>query len=161
MVSPSHLLTPGAKMTDPKEHRTKKSILIDVRFQGRIILLIVLAGFLCITITAYLYYDYVVGSYDFILKNSSLPPEIIDERYRDLYGLWVSLSAINFLIILVAAIWALVITHRAAGSVYHLKRVIDEIRSGNAKARVHLREKDEFQDLAKSFNGMMDELQKK
>jgi HAMP domain-containing protein len=52
------------------------------------------------------------------------------------------------------------LTHRAAGSVYHIKRVIDEIRSGNIKELVHLRPKDEFQDVAKSFNQIMDELQK-
>lgn len=157
----NHSLTSGASMTNPKEQRSKKSILIDRDFQGRIVFFIVLAGFVCIAINAYLYYSYVVDSYDFILKHSSLPQEIIDERYRELYSLWVSLSLLDLLIILVIATWALVITHRAAGPVYHIKRVIAEIRSGNTKARVHLREKDEFQDLAKSFNEMMDELQKK
>ena len=148
-------------MTQSKVRRSKKSILIDASFQGRLVSFIVLAGFLCIAITSYLYYSYVVDSYDFILKHTSLPQEIIDERYRDLYGLWVSLSLLNLLIILVISTWALFITHRAAGSVYHMKRVINEIRSGNTKERVHLREKDEFQDLARSFNAMLDELQKK
>jgi methyl-accepting chemotaxis protein len=37
--------------------------------------------------------------------------------------------------------------------------VIDEIKSGNHNARVHLRAKDEFQDVAESFNQMMDKLQ--
>jgi nitrogen fixation/metabolism regulation signal transduction histidine kinase len=62
--------------------------------------------------------------------------------------------------VVLIAIWALFITHRAAGSVYHIKRVVEAIRSGNLSERVHLREKDEFQDLAQSFNQMMDELQK-
>lgn len=148
-------------MTGSKDQRSKKSILIDAGFQGRIVFFIVLAGFLCIAMTSYLYYSYVVDSYDFILKHANLPREIIDERYRDLYGLWVSLSLLNLLIILVIATWALVITHRAAGSVYHVKRVIEEIRSGNTGERVHLREKDEFQDLARSLNEMLDGLQKK
>lgn len=148
-------------MTGSKKQRGWKSILIDAGFQWRIVSIIVLAGFLCIAITSYLCYSYVVESYDFILRHSSLPQEIIDQRYRDLYGLWVSLGLLNLLIILIVAAWALVITHRAAGSVFHMRRVIGEIRSGNSSARVHLREKDEFQDLAKSLNGMLDELQKK
>lgn len=148
-------------MTDPRDKRSKKSILLDGGFQGRVVSIIVLAGFLCIGVTAYLCYAYVVDSYDFILRRSSLPQELIDERYRDLFTFLVSMSLVNLLIIVVIAIWALFITHRAAGSVYHMKRVIDEITSGNARERVHLREKDEFQDLARSFNAMMDELQKK
>lgn len=147
-------------MTASKEQRSSRSLLIDAGFQWRIVSFVVVAGFLCIASTSYLYYSYVVDSYDFILKHSSLPAEIIDQRYRDLYGLWVSLGSLNLLIILVVATWALVITHRAAGSVYHMKRVIGEIRAGNTKERVHLREKDEFQDLAKSFNEMLDDMQR-
>jgi nitrogen fixation/metabolism regulation signal transduction histidine kinase len=129
-------------------------------FQGRMVFLIILAGFVCTVLNAYLYYSYVVDSYDFIFKYSSLPPELKDARYRDLFVFGAFLALANFLVILTIAIWALFITHRTAGSVYHMKRVIDEITSGNIKERVHLREKDEFQDVAKSFNQMMDELQK-
>ncbi|OGA17621.1 MAG: hypothetical protein A3I63_03705 [Betaproteobacteria bacterium RIFCSPLOWO2_02_FULL_66_14] len=148
-------------MTDQKEHRSKASLLINPRFQGQVVAFIVLAGFFCVVVTAYFYYSYVVNSYDFILQNSTLPPEIIEERYSDLYNLWVSLSLINVIIILVIAGWSLFITHRVAGSIYHVKRVIDEVKSGNAKARVHLREKDAFQDLANSLNEMLDTLQRK
>jgi HAMP domain-containing protein len=148
-------------MTDPKDKRSKKSLLIDGGFQGRIVSFILLAGFLCIGVTAYFCYAYIGDSYDFILRHSSLPQDLIDERYRDLFAFLVSMSLVNLLIILVIAAAALFITHRAAGSVYHMKRVIDEIKSGNAKERVHLREKDEFQDLARSFNAMMDEVQRK
>jgi len=148
-------------MTNPQEKRSRKSVLIDGSFQGRVVSFIVLAGVLCVGVTAYLCYAYVVDSYDFILRRSSLPQELIDERYRDLLTFLVSLSLVNLLIVAVVAIWALFITHRAAGSVYHMKRVIDEIRAGKVTERIHLREKDEFQGLARSFNAMMDELQKK
>lgn len=148
-------------MTDPRDKRSKKSILLYRGFQGRIVSFILLAGFLCIGVTSYLCYAYVVDSYDFILRRSNLPQELIDARYSDLFTFLVSMSLVNLLIVVVIAIWALFITHRAAGSVYHMNRVIDEIRSGDAAQRVHLREKDEFQDLARSFNAMMDELQKK
>ncbi|TAK43042.1 MAG: HAMP domain-containing protein [Betaproteobacteria bacterium] len=148
-------------MTDPRDKRSNKSILLNRGFQGRVVAVILLAGFLCIGVTSYLCYAYVVDSYDFILRRSSLPQELIDERYSDLFTFLVSMSLVNLLIIAVIAIWALFITHRAAGSVYHMKRVIDEIKSGHATERVHLREKDEFQDLARSFNELMDALQKK
>lgn len=36
-------------------------------------------------------------------------------------------------------------------TIYHMKRVMEEIRAGNTKQRVHLRPKDEFQDVARAF----------
>ncbi len=154
-------ITPGANMMDPKNQRSKKNLLIDRNFQGRMIFLIIILGFACAVFNGYYYYSYVDDSYDFILKYSSLSQELIEERHHDLLVFGLMLGLGTLLITLIVSGWALVITHRAAGSVYHVKRVIEEIRSGKIEARVHLREKDEYQDLANSFNQMMDELQKK
>jgi nitrogen fixation/metabolism regulation signal transduction histidine kinase len=147
-------------MMDSKNQRSKRYLWIIPSFQGRIISLILLLGFVCAAANGYLYYAYVDDSYDFILKYSSLSQELIDARHRDLLVFGVSLGLATLLTTLVIVALALVITHRAAESIDHIKRVIEEIRSGNVKERIHLREKDEFQDLAKSFNQMMDELQK-
>ncbi len=143
------------------ENRSKKSAVAMSGFLGRVVFLVVLVGLVCVVINAYLYYLYVVGSYDFILKHSSLSQELIDERYRELYTLWVALTLISSVIILFIATWVLFLTHRVTGPVYHIKRVIADLRSGDTRARVHLRKNDEFQDLAKSFNELIDELQKK
>ena len=148
-------------MTGTKYQRSKKNLWINPGFQGRMILLIVLVGFVCAVFNGYLYYAYVDDSYKFILKYSTLSQELIDQRHRDLFIFGVALAVATLLITLAIAAWALVITHRAAGAVYHVKRVIEAIRSGNVNERIHLREKDEFKDLAQSFNQMMDELQKK
>jgi nitrogen fixation/metabolism regulation signal transduction histidine kinase len=147
-------------MMDSKKRRSKRNLWIIPNFQGRIVSLILILGFVCAAANGYLYYAYVDDSYDFILKYSSLPQELIDERHRDLLVFGVSLGLATLLMTLAIVALALVITHRAAGSIYHIKGVIEKIRSGNVKERVHLRKTDEFQDLAKSFNQMMDELQK-
>ena len=131
------------------------------RFQGRLIFLIVLVGFTCTAFNGYLYYAYVDDSYEFILRYSSLTPELIEERHRDLYVVGVALGLATLVITFIIAAWAVIVTHRAAGSVYHITRVVEEIRSGNVHERVRLRDKDEFQELAQSFNQMMDELQKR
>jgi nitrogen fixation/metabolism regulation signal transduction histidine kinase len=147
-------------MTKRKNQRSLRNILIIPGFQGKIAFFILFAGLVCTALNAYLYYSYVVDSYEFIFRYSSLPQEFIDERYRDLFNFGVSLCLVTLLIILMIATWALFMTHRAAGAVYHMARAIEAIRSGNTKERIHLREKDEFQNVAKSFNQMMDELQK-
>ena len=148
-------------MTDPKKRRTKKNLLIMPGFQGRMILFVVFLGLICTALNGYLYHSYVVDSYDLILRYSSLSQDLKDQRYEDLFVFGVSLAIVTLVATLVVAIWALVITHRAAGSIYHMKRVIEEISSGKLNERVRLREKDEFQDLARSFNELMDNLQKK
>ena len=130
-------------------------------FQGRLILLFILGAFGCALFNGYLYYAYVDGSYTFILQNSTLPQALIEQRHRDLLIFGLALAAASLVVTSILAIWALVLTHRAAGAVYHLKKVILEIRAGNATRRVHLRKKDEFQDLAAAFNQLMDELHAK
>ncbi len=148
-------------MRQSRHERKAKNLLLDWGFQGGILLLIVVSGMLCIATTAYLSHAYVADSYAFILKHSSLPQELVSARYTDLYKFLLSLSLLNGVIVLVVAGWALLLTHRAAGSIFHMKRVIADIRAGNPAARISLREKDEFQDLARAFNEMMDELQKR
>jgi HAMP domain-containing protein len=143
-----------------QQKRSKKTIVLMAGFQGRVFFFIILAGFVSMTLNGYLYYSYVADSYDFILRHSSLSQEVIDDRHRELFVLWVSLTVLSLLVILGIAIWTLVLTHRATGPVYHMRRVMEEIRSGNVAARVRLRKKDEFQELAASFNAMMDELQR-
>ncbi|MGQ0525396.1 MAG: HAMP domain-containing protein [Betaproteobacteria bacterium] len=147
-------------MADQKQQRRNRNVFILPDFQGRMILFVLLTGFICMTLNSYLYYQYVVDSYDFILRHSSLSPDLKDQRYSDLLVFGISLGVATLVATLAVAIWALFASHRAAGSIYHLKRVIDEIKSGNVNERVHLREKDQFQDLARSFNEMMDQMRK-
>lgn len=146
-------------MTYQKQRRSIRNILVMPLFQGRIVLLVVLAGLACTAVTGFLYYSYIADSYDFILSQSTLPPELEDQRYEDLVNFGISLAVATLLANLAIAIWGLFATHRAAGAVYHLQRVIGEIRHGDLNARVHLRRTDDFQDLANSFNEMMDQLQ--
>ena len=147
-------------MADQKNQRRSRNVLIMPDFQGRMILFVLLTGFVCMALNGYLYYQYVVDSYDFILNYSNLPEDLKEQRYSDLLVFGTSLSVATLVATFAVAIWALFAKHRAAGSVYHLKRVIDEIKAGNFDARVRLREKDEFQDVARAFNELMDQLQK-
>ena len=130
-------------------------------FQGRLILLFVVGAFGSALLNGYLYYSYVDGSYAFIFQYSSLSQDLIAQRHRDLLVFGIVLVVASLVVTLILALWALVLTHRAAGAIYHVTRVIEEIRAGDLTQRVHLRKKDEFQGLASAFNRLMDELQAK
>ena len=140
--------------------RSKKNLWLMPGFQGRLLLLFILGAFGSALLNGYLYYAYVDDSYAFILQYSTLSQDLIEQRHRDLLVFGIALALVSLVITLVLAVWALVLTHRAAGAVYHIKKVIGEIRAGDVTRRVHLRKKDEFKDLAAAFNQLMDEMQK-
>jgi methyl-accepting chemotaxis protein len=64
----------------------------------------------------------------------------------------------EFLSFVIVAIIGLFVSHRMAGPVYRFEKVTEEIGDGNFAFWVKLREKDEFKELADSFNVMMDNL---
>lgn len=142
-----------------KTQRKWRNLLLNTRFQGRLTLFVLLAGIACAGLNAYLYYIYVVESYGFIFRYSKLPKDLIDARYSDLLTFGIALGAITLVVLLLIALWVLIMTHRAAGSVYKIKKVTEEITAGNLHARVRLREKDDFHDLADSFNEMMNAIE--
>ena len=144
-------------MTEQKR-RSMKNLLIKKGFQGRILMLVIMGGFVCTCFNGILYYTYVTESYDFIFQYYDAPQVFMDETYKDLLNFGLLLMLLSFLITTVIALYALIITHRAAGACYRLELIIQEIKSGNTDARVHLRKRDEFQELAVAFNEMMDEL---
>src|SRR5687768_4523619 len=135
--------------------RSKKNLWLLPGFQGRMILLFIFGGFGTALLNGYLYYSYVKDSYTFILQYSTLSQDLIAQRHSDLFIFGIALAAASLLITLILAVWALVLTHRAAGAVYHIKKVIGEITAGDLTRRIHLRKKDEFKDLAAAFNQMM------
>jgi methyl-accepting chemotaxis protein len=64
----------------------------------------------------------------------------------------------GFIFIVFAAGYGLIISHRIAGPIFQLMRVIREVAGGDMKARVHFRPDDEFSELSTDFNAMMDKL---
>jgi len=146
-------------MHHQKQRRRIRNLLVMPLFQGRIVLLVVFAGLACTAVVGYLYYSYIVDTYNLILRHSTLPLDLEDQRYGDLIRFGVSLGLATLLANGAIAIWGLVATHRSAGAIYHLQMVIWEIKRGDLNARIQLRKSDDFQDLANSFNVMMDQLQ--
>ena len=146
-------------MNNSQNKRHAKSIFSVKGFQGRVVVAVAIAGLSCVGVNAYLCYAYVVSSYDFIFQHSTLPQEVVAGRYAELLEVWAVLSAINISIVLVVALWAMYVTHRAAGPIYHLRKTIEKVRAGKLDERLHLRHKDDFHDLAKAFNELLDDLQ--
>lgn len=143
--------------------RNQRSRWSAFRLQGfrfRLVAVIVVAGFLCICLNAVLFYAYVLDSYALILGNTTLPEDIISERYAELRGFAFALGGLSAAVLAVVVVWTVYITHRVSGPVYHLHKVMLAIHDGKIDERVYLRQKDEFHDVARSFNALMDKFVK-
>lgn len=147
-------------MSNPKR-RKLRNLLINKSFQGRVVVLVLFFGFLSFVLNGVLFYLYVQENYTLIFSSVEAPPFLIESMFRDLRNFGLILVAISVLVTLVIGFYLLVLTHRAAGAAYHMHRVVNEIKAGHTDARVHLREKDEFKDLAQSFNDLIDGMQQK
>jgi HAMP domain-containing protein len=141
------------------QQRKLRNLVINKGIQVPAALLVILAGF--IISNAILFYKFVKGNYAVFMDSY---PEaslgFIDHTYNDLLNFGWILIAVSILTTIALTVYALIVSHRTAGAGYRIQAVIEEIKSGKTNARIHLRENDELQDLAQSFNELMDQKDK-
>lgn len=138
------------------ERRKRRILFIDKKFQTRFIInfcaLIVTGGL----ITMALLYLLTMGSNTVAFVNSRV---VVKTTADFLLPLLVQTVAIVMIIIgLAAIIVTLLVSHRIAGPLYRLKRVINSLGEGDFSGDFRIRSKDQFQDLARIFNEMVTKL---
>lgn len=138
-------------MNQPQQRR--RILIVDrsfqhafmLRFAGAVIGCVVLA-FLVLTCYYYLRYSrgdlamkffYATGQAGSGLKQATL-----------LEVVWLPLLLSTFLSCLFMLAFGLIYSHRIAGPVYRIKRVLRDLREGNPVEECRLRKRDEFHDLA-------------
>jgi len=92
------------------------------------------------------------------LNNIELRNTLEDNLYPQIDNLF--LLGIPLFLLLTLAL-AMFLTHRVAGPVHHIGRVIREHRYGRRGQRIVLREGDYCEELANEVNSLLDELEKK
>lgn len=73
-------------------------------------------------------------------------------------GLWLPLMVALLLGIIGVLIFGLFYSHRIAGPMFNLKRVMQRVQNGDLGTVMHSRATDEFHDVEASFNQMVDGL---
>jgi len=139
--------------------RNLKNLLINPRYQLRYVFWLTSSGFALVALNGVIAYSFIKENYLTLVDLSPMTDEAKTQLYSELKQLVIALGGLSVLFLVVISIMGIMMSHRTAGPMYHFKRVFEEIKSGNRKQRVRLRTKDEFQDVAKSFNEMMDHLQ--
>ncbi|MGA2975737.1 MAG: hypothetical protein ABSF77_10550 [Spirochaetia bacterium] len=127
---------------------TRRIKVIDGRLQYLMIaisLTIIVAGLLLFAAATTLYFMFAragTGAPASELLLTILPPLLLNDL------------AIMILFI-VAGIF---LTHRIAGPIYRIEMDIDRVLAGNRGARVHLRKRDAFNDLADKVNTLLERI---
>jgi len=137
------------------------NLIVNRRFQFRYVFMVALSGLLLAVMYSWIFYSYTQENYSILVDLAPMTDEVKAQLYQELSRIILLLGIGSFAFILVSSFIALVFSHRVAGPLYHFRRVFEEVRAGKTEARIRLRPNDEFQDVAESFNGMLDELVKK
>lgn len=139
-----------------KKNRSLKSILINPKYQLRYIFWLTGTGLILVALNAGLFYSYVSENYQILVDLSPMTDEVKAQLYTELNQVMIKLIGLSLLFLVLVGILGIVFSHRTAGPMFHFKRVFNAVKNGDKSQRVRLRPTDDFQDVAKAFNDMMD-----
>ena len=147
-------------MQNQKHKRYLKNYIINPGYQFRYIFWLTSSGVVLVGINAWIAYMYIRENYMMLVDLSPMTEEAKAQLYAELRHLILAIGSSSFLFLVVISVLGIVLSHRTAGPLYAFKRVFDEISKGNLNRRLKLRPGDEFQEVAESFNQMMDSVTK-
>ncbi len=151
-------------MTGPPPRRKLRNFLLSPRFQLKYTFAVVAVTALTSGVLGYFAYDYSAAQTEQLtmsmaMNNPSLAEE--DAKYfenmaaaEDRKVALSILGGIGVMMVLLG-LTGIVITHRMAGPIYKMKRLITEVAEGDLSIKPGLRKGDEFQDLSEVFSQMV------
>jgi nitrate/nitrite-specific signal transduction histidine kinase len=140
--------------------RKVSNLLINPKFQKKYVFWMSSTGIILTCINATIIYFFTKENYDFLVEMLEMTEEARGQMYQELYQIIGLLGVSSIVFMIIVSIWGIILSHRVAGPLHKLKMSIDNIKNGETDTRVFFRKNDHFQDLAASFNDMMDELTK-
>lgn len=141
--------------------RKFRNLLINPRYQVKYIFWTTFTGLFLIFINAMVFYVFIRENYRILVDMSPMEDEAKVQLYHELHQIVWLLGGFSVVFLVAVSIFGLVLSHRTAGPMYHFKRVFKAIRTGKHELRIRLRPKDDFADVAKECNEMIEYLLKK
>lgn len=139
-----------------KKNRRISNFLINPKYQFKYIFWLGLTGISLVLLYSGLFYFYMKENYAILVELSPMEDSAKQQLYRELNQIIMLLAGISFVFLLIVSVLGVIMSHRTAGPLYHFKRIFNQIKDGDMNARVRLRPKDDFQDVAATFNSMVD-----
>jgi hypothetical protein len=145
----------------PQKKFKRKQYIVDPQFQYGLIRkiailagLMVLMSFAFLTLVHYLYGDIRLELIQPDPFDMSEGLKTVEENKTLTELLWPVLAGCLFLTIVVTFFYGVIISHRMAGPVFRLRRILSEMAEGELRGDVQVREKDDFQHLAHKINDL-------
>ncbi|MBY0470222.1 hypothetical protein K2X30_03575 [bacterium] len=144
-----------------RNRRQFKNYLIHPKYQIKYVLWLAGSALLLTVVNCLIAFFFIRENYQSIIELVPLVPEVRAQLYMELRTIifWLAFASTTFVVVI--SIIGLMISHKTAGALYHMHNVFKRVLGGDRNARVHLRTYDDFQEVAASFNQMMDSLTKK
>lgn len=142
----------------PPYKRKLRNFLINPSYQLKYIFWLGLSGILLVSLNSAIFYYYINENYTILVELSPMADDTKALLYSELNWIIIKLIVFSLGFLALVSLLGIVLSHRTAGALFHFKKIFNEIRNGNKNARLNLRPKDDFQDVAKIFNEMMDKL---
>jgi signal transduction histidine kinase len=154
-------MTQNTEALKKKNMRKFKNYLIHPSYQLRYAAWLAISAIALTVVNCLVFYFYIRENYNLLIEMMPLMPEVKQQLYSELWQIITILVGTSFVFICLISLLGLILSHRTAGALYHFRRVFTRVRDGHLETRVHLREKDDFQEVAQAFNEMMDKVVKK
>lgn len=135
--------------------RNKYALIVFPRFQFKIISLAFFSSLGTVAIASWAFYYLIDRQFSRLLERAQLAPEMKTEMLSNLTLSFVYLLTLCGAFSLLMLAFAVIFSHRIAGPIYQINKVLSQYVEGNAGARVHLRKGDEFVFLADKINHLL------
>ena len=142
----------------PKTHK-RRQFIVDPPFQYRLIrrimglaiLMIAMSiAFLVLVYALYGDIQFQLAQPDPFAPGGEMGSLVVQKGLLGL--LWPILAVCLGAAVLVTLFFGVLISHRMAGPVFRIRRVLKEMQGGELRGDIHLRKKDDFKPLAASIN---------
>ena len=124
----------------------------QTRFIIKFVLVLVLAGAISIGLTLFSTQGTLTSSFSnskLVIQNTSLAimPSVI-------YTTLITTIVVGLIVVIVT----LLVSHKIAGPIYRFEKDVERITKGDLKSQIHIRQGDQFAELATALNTMINQL---
>jgi len=145
-------------MNQKAKKRKLADLLINPIFQLKAAALSLIPGIIIVTIYNFLINQRMRENYDILVSASPMQEAAKSQLWLEFDQFRIQLVAFSLFFLVLIFLFGVFLSHKVVGPIHKIRKIMEEVRRGNKKARVFFRKGDEFTELAASFNNMMDSL---
>jgi hypothetical protein len=146
----------------PENRRRLRSYLLNPRYQIKFIFWLTIPGMCLIAVNALVFYYYIRENYATLVDLSPMTDAARNQLYAELNAIVVKLTGFSIVFLAIVIVLGILLSHRTVGPLYRMKKICQAVVNDDmAGARIQLRPRDDFKDVAEALQGAISHLSKK